>query len=229
MWTGLFLLAWCSNGGWVLMAFLPFLGSKSVYYFTPVQALTQATLQFEASTTAPLYPFAPSYARSKQRRECPCVAPRLQCTYSKATSPPSTPQNHREMIMSIRITRALPLCRRPISSSSSLALLGWSLDLRIQPHEMIIDGVLLPRLRSLLHPQTSTHSPKSVKNIPSKKNITQQARTGRVDVRAHPYMLSTTAPIPDIPPLRCCPTTPNMLFPPNISTVSKLLHIYFEH
>lgn len=149
------------------MAFLPSLGSKSVYYFTPVQALMQATLQLEASTTAPLYPFAPSYARSKQRRECPCVAPRLQCTYSKATSP-STPQNHREMIISVRITRALPLCRRPISLSSSFALLGRSLDLRIQPHEMVIDGVLLPRLRSLLHPQPSTHSPESVKNIPSK-------------------------------------------------------------
>ena len=36
--------------------------------------------------------------------------------------------------------------------SFSFALLGRSLDLRIQPREVVIDGVLLPRLRSLFHP-----------------------------------------------------------------------------
>lgn len=33
----------------------------------------------------------------------------------------------------------------------SFTLLGRSLDLRIQPHEMVIDRIFLPSLRSLFH------------------------------------------------------------------------------
>lgn len=78
-----------------------------------------------------------------------CTAPQLQCRFSIATSPSIPAAIGKD---SFRDILCVPFLYAHFRPSFLFALLGRSPDLRIQPHEMVVDGILLPRLRSLFHP-----------------------------------------------------------------------------
>ena len=64
-------------------------------------------------------------------------------------------------------------------TSLSFALLGWSLNLGIEPHEMVINGIFRPHFRFLFPPaQQRSASPPPQKNIPTNTHAQRPKRNG---------------------------------------------------